>query len=318
MNTESSNFKKLISFVVPVKNEQQNIFFFYESLLKYINPLAKNYDFEFIFTDNCSDDRTFELISGLSVFDKRVRAIRFSRDFGYQKSILTGYLHSRGDAVIQLDCDLQDPPDLILEFLTLWENGYKVVYGIRKSRQEFFISNIARKVFYRIVNFLSDDELPLDAGDFRLIDRKIINILRGLEDYQPYLRGTIATMGFRQIGINYSRRVRLYGKTKFSLKDQIYLALDAILNHSVVPLRIASFTGILLSLTSILAIIAYSLAKFFIGFNWPPGFTSIIILVLFSISLNAIFLGIIGEYIGRIYNQVKRKPQVIIDKYVNN
>jgi len=318
MNYSQTIKKSLISLIIPVKNEELNIDFFYKSVCKVISTLDSQYDFEFIFTDNCSNDRTFELIKSLSISDNRIRAYRFSRDFGYQKSILTGYLKSRGDAVIQLDCDLQDPPELITDFLFHWKNGFKVVYGIRSSRGENIFSNSVRRFFYRFVNLLSEEELPLDAGDFRLVDKIIVNVLSQISDNQPYLRGCIATMGFKQIGVPYSRRIRIYGSTKFKFKDQIYLALDAILNHSIIPLRIASFLGIFLSVVSILCILIYTLGKLIVGYDWPPGFTSIIILILFSICLNAIFLGIIGEYLGRIFHQTKKKPLVIIECSIND
>jgi glycosyltransferase involved in cell wall biosynthesis len=305
--------KKLISLVVPVFNEEENIFPLYEALIPIMAACASRYDFELVFTDNHSTDTTFEKLTALSARDERVRVFRFSRNFGYQKSILTGYLKSRGDALIQLDCDLQDPPEMIPEFLRHWEDGCAVVYGVRQTRKESALINNARKVFYRLANYLSEDDLPVDVGDFRLIDRKVVEVLREVDDAQPYLRGMIATMGFKQRGIEYHRRGRERGTTNFRFKDLVNLAMDGILNHSTVPLRIATFFGAAVSLVTMLAIVAYAIGRIIFGYDWPAGFTTLTILILAGISVNALFLGIIGEYLGRIYQQVKKRPMVIVE-----
>jgi polyisoprenyl-phosphate glycosyltransferase len=309
MNAE----KKLISLVVPVLNEELNIQPFYEAIIPVIDSCSELYDFELIFTDNHSTDNTFEKLAQICKRDDRVRAIRFSRNFGYQKSILTGYFNANGDALIQLDCDLQDPPELIPEFLKFWEEGNAVVYGIRRTRRDNPLLHLARKLFYRLANYLSDDELPVDAGDFRLIDRKIVEVLRQMDDAQPYLRGTIAAVGFLQHGIPYDRRERERGTSNFNFKQLVSLALDGILNHSIVPLRLASFFGVIVSTLTLLSIVGYTAGKMFFGLDWPAGFTTLVVLILFGISINALFLGIIGEYLGRIYQQVKKKPLTIVE-----
>lgn len=306
-----STNKKLISFVVPVLNEELNIVPFYKEVSSIIELCKENYDFEIIFTDNHSVDSTFQKLSTLAQTDTKIRVIRFARNYGYQKSILAGYLHAKGAAVIQLDCDLQDPPALIIEFLKYWEQGYAVVYGVRKKTADNMAVSFVRKLFYRTIHFLSEDELPLDAGDFRLIDRKIVEVLRQMDDAQPYLRGTIASIGFSQHGIPYNRAERQRGTSNFSFKDMMKLALDGILNHSIVPLRIASFFGISISLLTASLAGVYIIAKFFFRHTWPAGFTTLTILILFGISINSLFLGIIGEYLGRIYQQTKKKPIVI-------
>jgi polyisoprenyl-phosphate glycosyltransferase len=310
--------KKLISLIIPVFNEENNIFPLYEGVLPVITNCANEYNFELVFTDNHSTDSTFQKLGELRKIDHRVRVFRFSRNFGYQKSILTGYLKARGDALIQLDCDLQDPPYLIPEFLKHWEDGCAVVYGVRRSRTEGTILNFARKLFYRLTNYLSEDELPVDVGDFRLIDKKVVAVLRQVDDAQPYLRGMIAAMGFKQHGIQYDRRGRERGQTNFRFKDLVGLALDGILNHSIIPLRMATFFGIGVSVLTLLAILGYVGGKLLLGFNWPSGFTTLTVLVLAGISVNALFLGIIGEYLGRIYRQVKKHPLVIIEATLDN
>jgi dolichol-phosphate mannosyltransferase len=311
------NSKKLISLIVPVFNEEENIFPLYEAVAPIINECSDRYDFELVFTDNHSTDSTFEKLTELSRHDRRVRVFRFSRNFGYQKSILTGYLKARGDALIQLDCDLQDPPELIPEFLKHWENGCAVVYGVRQSRRESAALHFARKLFYRLANYLSEDDLPVDVGDFRLIDRKVVNVLRQVDDAQPYLRGMIAAMGFKQHGIKYDRRGRERGASNFSFTDLVGLALDGILNHSIVPLRLATYFGIIITVVTLFSISGYVIGKLLLGLDWPAGFTTLTVLVLAGISVNALFLGIIGEYLGRIYQQVKRKPLVIIETEID-
>jgi dolichol-phosphate mannosyltransferase len=308
----------LISLVVPVFNEEDNVMPFYTDVRRVIDPLADEYEFEFVFTDNRSTDRTPDLLRDLARADPRVRGYRLSRNFGYQRSILTAYLKCRGDAAIQLDCDLQDPTDLIVQFLKHWREGYDVVYGTRVSRFESWRWSLARKVFYRLVDFLSEDPIPNDAGDFRLISRRVIEELRRIDDTRPYLRGTIATLGFNQIGIDYDRGARVRGATKFSLYDNVMLALDGIVNQSVVPLRVATYLGISISFLTVLAIFGYLVAYFTVGFRAPPGFTTITVLILGSLSINAMLLGILGEYLGRMYLQMKKKSLSIIDRELHN
>jgi dolichol-phosphate mannosyltransferase len=310
--------KPLVSLVIPVFNEEDNVMPFYTDVRRVIDPLADEYEFEFVFTDNHSTDKTPDLLRDLARADARVRAYRLSRNFGYQRSILTAYLKCRGDAAIQLDSDLQDPTDLIVDFLRHWRKGYDVVYGTRISRFESWKWSIARKLFYRLVDFLSEDPIPLDAGDFRLVSRRVIEELRRIDDPRPYLRGTIATLGFNQIGIDYDRGARLRGSTKFSLYDNVLLALDGIVNQSVVPLRVATYVGIGISFFTLLAIFGYLVAYFTVGFRAPAGFTTITILILGSLSINAMLLGILGEYIGRMYLQMKKKSLSIIERELHN
>jgi dolichol-phosphate mannosyltransferase len=306
--------KSLVSLVIPVFNEEENVMAFYADARRVIDPLADQYEFEFIFTDNHSTDKTPDLLRELARTDQRIRAYRFSRNFGYQRSILTAYMKCRGDAAIQLDCDLQDPTDLIIQFLKYWRSGYDVVYGTRVSRLESWKWSLARKVFYRLVDFLSEDPIPNDAGDFRLVSRRVIEELRRIDDNRPYLRGTIATLGFNQIGIDYDRGARLRGSTKFSLYENVMLALDGIVNQSVVPLRVATYVGISVSFVTLIAILGYLIAYFTVGFRAPAGFTTITVLILGSLSINAMLLGVLGEYLGRMYLQMKKKSLTIIER----
>jgi len=206
---------------------------------------------------------------------------------------------------------------MIPEFIKQWESGYSVVYGVRVARKESFILQGIRKIFYRLIDFLSEDQLPHDAGDFRLVDKRIIDEMRKLYDYSPYLRGMIAAMGFSQIGIPYQRNERLHGKSKFDLNNLFRLGFDGIVNHSIVPLRLATYFGFFIFTITIFAMGTYSLLRIFYFPSWPAGFTTITVLILISLGINALFLGIIGEYLGRLYQQAKGKPITITEETIN-
>lgn len=306
--------RPLISIVVPVFNEQTNIGPFYAAVTAVTATLEGEYRFEFVFTDNHSTDSTFSLLRELAEKDRRVAAYRFSRNFGFQRSIMTGYSRARGHAAIQLDVDLQDPPELISRFLEEWRAGADVVYGIRVKRQESRITNMQRLLFYRLIDKLSEDKIPLDAGDFRLISRRVIDLLKSFEDAQPYLRGTIATLGFKQVGIPYNRNARVRGESKFPFSKLVALAVDGILNHSVVPLRLSTYFGLIVSALTLLSFLGYTVGKLLVRSEWPAGFATLAALGLASISINAMLLGIIGEYLGRMYRQSKKQPLTIIEE----
>ncbi|MFM1813552.1 MAG: hypothetical protein RLZ98_247 [Pseudomonadota bacterium] len=204
-----------------------------------------------------------------------------------------------------------------VKFIRRWREGYAVVYGIRATRQESWLMQGARRIFYRLINFLSPEPLPLDAGDFRLLDRRVIDELKKHRNAHPYIRGTTATMGFRQFPLPYERNARRFGVTKFPFRQLLDLAVDGILNHSIVPLRIASIAAALAGAGTVFLTAGYIVARFVFGQDWPRGFATTTILLLFSICLNALFLGIIGEYLGRIYVQVKQQPLVIVETAIN-
>jgi len=309
--------KPLISIVVPVYNEEPNIYPFYERMVPILGGLSERYRFEFVFTDNHSSDRTYRLLAELAAKDRRIRVFRFSRNFGFQRSILTGYTRCRGDAAIQLDVDLQDPPELIATFLERWQAGADVVYGVRKQRAEGWAITTARAVFYRLVDVLSEEKLPVDAGDFRLISRRVIDPLCAYRDANPYLRGTIATLGFEQVGIEYARAARQRGESKFPFSKLMSLALDGILNHSTVPLRFATYFGMATSLVTVLMMAGYAFIRLILRADWPAGFTTLAALILLSISINAMLLGIIGEYLGRMYRQVREGPLTIVEAAID-
>jgi dolichol-phosphate mannosyltransferase len=309
--------KKLLSIVTPVYNEEENAETYYNRIIAVIDKLSDKYDFEIIITDNCSKDKTFEVFSEIAKKDNRIKIYKFSRNFGYQRSIWTGYTKANGDVAIEFDCDLQDPPELLPQFLEKWENGAKIVYGIRKKRKEGVFITFLRKVFYRFINLISEHELPLDAGDFMLIDRCILNHLKDVKDTNLYLRGTIFSYGYKREGIEYDRQERVKGNSKFPLRKMVSLALDGIISQSTLPLKVASYTGFAVAVLTLVLSFYFILAKSVFGFDYPRGFTTTLVVILFSVSLNSIFLGIIGEYIARIYIDIKKRPMSIIEKEFN-
>ncbi len=308
--------RKILSLVVPVYNEAENIDALYDAVIAAMAKEADRYDFEFVFTDNHSTDATFTKLTELAARDGRIRAYRFSRNFGYQLSIQTGYMLARGDAAVQLDADLQDPPALISDFLRLWEQGYHVVYGVRRARKESRVITFLRRLFYWLVDALSTDHLPRDAGDFRLIDRRIMDELKTVRDPNIYVRGRISAMGFRQIGVVYDRAARRFGESKFRFGHMLSLAIDAITSHSVIPLRLATYLGAVVTLGAFLMSIGYVAAHYLVGADWPPGFTTLTVLVALSIGINSLLLGVIGEYLARIFLQLKQPAGVIIETLI--
>lgn len=306
--------RPLVSIVIPVFNEEPNVQNAIARVQKVFAAIADHYDYELVFTDNHSTDNTFALLKAAAANDPRIRAYRFSRNFGYQKSIYTAYKLARGDCAIQLDCDLQDPPEMIPQFLKLWQEGYKVVFGVRRTRKEPPHIEFMRKIFYRLVDALSEDNMPHDAGDFRLLDRRVLDELARIEDYHIYIRGRVAAMGFSQIGVPYDRDARVAGESKFPFKALVRLALDGIVGHSVAPLRFAIWCGAIAMALSMLLGIAYLVARVGFGEDWPAGFTTLAVLSLLNIGLNGLLLGIMGEYISRIYQQAKNSSQVIIEE----
>ena len=301
----------LITVSIPVFNEEDNI----DRLLARLDRVAKQnsqYAFEFLFTDNASTDGTFARLAEKAAHDLRIRVLRFSRNFGFQRSTLTNLVNARGEAAIQIDADLQDPPELISDFLAKWREGYKVVYGIRRRRIEHWAWRLGRKIHYRLIQALSDVPIPLDAGEFRLIDRVIIEQLKTYVDYNPYLRGLIASLGFPQIGIPYDRSERIAGQSKFNFSKLFVLSVDGICSQSTRPLQYITVFGLLTSILSVILIVVYLVGYLLSMVYAPRGFTTLVLLVLVSIGMNAAVVGLLGEYVGRIYNNVRGGPTTII------
>ena len=308
--------KPLISITIPVLNESGNLDALYARLDALGRTMQDKCELEFVFSDNHSDDETWAMLTRLAQRDPRVRAIRFSRNVGFQRSILANYLHTRGDAVLQIDADLQDPPELLEAFFDLWQQGYQVVYGIRRKRPESWLLRTFRRLGYWVIDKISEHPIPRDVGDFRLADRRVIEAVGKTRTSSPYLRGMIAGLGFNQTGVVYDRDARVAGESKFNVSRLVRLGLTAVFNHSVVPLRAASFLGLLILAISVLGSIYYVALRLFHP-ELPRGLASIHILVLFGIGLNSFFLGIIGEYLLRIYLVVRAEPVAIVQQSLN-
>lgn len=311
-----SNKKPLVSISIPVLNESGNLANLYKRLVALGTKMESRCDLEFVFSDNHSDDATWDMLTELAATDPRVRAIRFSKNYGFQRSILANYMHTSGDAVMQIDADLQDPPELLEAFFERWQEGFDVVYGVRRKRPESWLLNNFRRVGYWAIDKVSEHPIPRDVGDFRLIDRKVVNVLLKTKTANPYLRGMIAGIGFNQTGIAYDRDARVAGESKFNVNRLVRLGLTAVFNHSTVPLRAASFVGSLILAASLIGALYYVVLRLFHP-ELPPGLASIHILVLFGIGLNSFLLGIIGEYILRIYLVLRADPVAVIQQSLN-
>ncbi len=306
----------MISIVIPVFNETEVIDTTYQRLKQVMDSLSSKY--ELIFVNDGSQDDTAQKIKGFAEKDKSVKLLSFSRNFGHQSAISAGMDYASGDAVVVIDADLQDPPEVIPQMIEKWQEGYEVVYGKRLKRKgETLFKKVTAKLFYRLLKHLTNVEIPVDTGDFRLIDRKVCDIFCRLQEKNRFIRGLVSWIGFRQTYVEYIREERFAGETKYPLKKMLRFAMDGILSFSYVPLKIASLLGFLVSGASFLYLIFVLMQKLFYPVNLVPGWTSIVAVLLIFNGLVLILLGVIGEYIGRIYDEVRNRPLYIINQKVN-
>ncbi len=307
---------QLISVVVPCYNEEEVFATTHQRLTDILKQVEGKYAYEIIYVNDGSADKTLSLLEDASISDKHVKVLSFSRNFGHQVAITAGLDYCKGDAAVVIDADLQDPPAVILDFIKKWEEGYDVVYGKRKERAgETTFKLITAKYFYKIINRLSDVEIPMDTGDFRLMDRKALDQFLSMREVYRFVRGMVAWVGFKQVYVEYDRDVRFAGTTKYPLKKMLKLASDAILSFSNIPLKIATFLGFITSGFAFVGIL-YALFMRLFTDNYEPGWTMLMLAVLLIGGIILIVLGIIGGYIGRIYGEIKKRPLYIIrDKY---
>ena len=304
----------MISVVIPAFNEEANIPRLEQELLAAVEPLP--YLFEFLVIDNGSSDLTGELVKDICSRDSRWKYLRFSRNFTVEMSITAGYHYASGDAIVVLYSDLQDPPNVIAKFIEKWHEGYDVVYGVRTVRPgDPAWRNAAAKISYRVIGWFSDVPIPNDAGDFRLISRAVRDALEQCPEQNRYMRGLIAWLGFRQIGITYEREPRIAGKSKAPVFHLILFVFNAITSFSLRPLRLFMLMGVLMLLASIIAAVVY--AVLWLTVSAPPGITTIIVLLLAAIGINSIGIGLLGEYVGRTYAEAKRRPLYVVQEAVN-
>lgn len=310
--------KKKISIVTPCFNEELNVTACYLAVKAlFEGPLAK-YDYEHVFCDNDSSDNTVLLLRGLAAQDPRVKVIVNARNFGALRSNYNGVLATTGDAVLVfLPADMQDPPEVIPELVKHWEEGNEIVYGIRAEREEGILMRTARSIFYRLVRGMADIDVPVDAGEFQLIDRKVVETLRQYEDYYPYIRGMIASCGFKRVGVPYTWKARERGYSKARLYSLIDQALNAIISLSNVPMRLCMFFGF--------GVAGLSILWGMIGLGWhlfhgrtaEAGIPTLISAVFFFSGLQLFFFGVLGEYISAIHFQVRKRPLVVERERIN-
>ena len=298
------------SIVIPVFNEEEMILQMYEKLVPFLN----NED-EVLFINDGSTDTTVNEIKSLIEKDRRLKLINFSRNFGHQPAITAGLQYSEGDVVIVMDCDLQDPPELIPELLKKWKEGYDVVHCIRKKRKESLFKRVSYKLFYWLYTRLSDFETLMDSGDFSLMSRRVVNEINKMEEKAKFIRGLNLFVGFRHTAIEYERPGRFKGETKYSLIKLIKLALDGIFSFTTLPLRIMSVLGFCLLLSSFIMILV--LVYYKLSYKLLLGHTMTYVLILFFGGINLFCFGIIGEYIGKIFYETKNRPFYIVESFVN-
>jgi glycosyltransferase involved in cell wall biosynthesis len=301
--------KPMYSVVVPVFNEAESISEFLRRLSLVSQSAGDSW--EFIFVDDGSTDGSPDLLDGFARTDKRVRVIHFARNFGHQIAVTAGLDAAQGRAVVVIDADLQDPPEVIPELIAKWREGYEVVYAVRSEREgETWVKEFTAKIFYRLIFRITDIQIPLDTGDFRLLDEKVVAVMQKMRERHRFLRGMASWVGFRQVGVPYRRHARFAGKTKYPFSKMMRLALNAITSFSYFPLQLATYLGFLCAVAAAVAIpivIVFRLT----GSGAFSGQATTLISVLFLGGVQLICLGILGEYIGRIYDEVKGRPLYI-------
>ena len=301
---------KDLSVIIPVFNEQENIPRLFERLNEVVGRLGL--DCEYIFVNDGSRDDSMLLIKALASTNPHVRYIDFTRNFGHQVAVTAGLDHCSGKAVVIIDADLQDPPELISELYEKWKSGFEVVSAKRRSRSgENFLKKSTARMFYRMLRKITSIEIPVDTGDFRLIDNKVVQVLRKMPEQHKFLRGQISWVGFRQTHVEYDRDARQSGKSGYTYRKMFRLALDGVTSFSNLPLRFATVAGFIVSGIAFLMIL-YALYSRFISKDYVPGWTSLMLAVLFIGGVQLICIGIIGEYISRMGSNVRNRPLYIV------
>ena len=308
---------KKISLVIPMYYEEKVVQECYKRVKENLIKL-ENYNHEILYINDGSKDKTLNYLEEIARKDTCVKIISFSRNFGHQAAVTAGLQHVTGDAIIILDADLQDPPELIPDMIKLWEEGNEVIYGKRKSRDgESFFKLFTAKMFYKTLNALSDVDIPKDTGDFRLVDRKVVDTINQLPEHNKFLRGLFSWVGYKQVPFEYERKERFAGETKYPLSKMLKLASDGIISFSTKPLKIVGALGIFSIVISIILFI-YALISYIFKFNnLSAGWTSTMVAVTFFAGVQLLSIWIMSEYIGRIYDETKQRPQYIIDKKIN-
>ena len=302
--------RPVYSVVAPVYNEEALVTEFCQRALAALEPLGE--PFEIVLVNDGSRDHSPDIIRQLHEQDPRIKVVNFSRNFGHQIAITAGMDYAQGQAVTVIDSDLQDPPEVIPRMIDEWKRGYQVVFGVRGEREgETAFKLATASVFYRLIRKITNVDIPLDAGDFRLMDRRVVDALNSMREQKRFMRGLSVWVGFRQIGVTYKRDARKAGETKYPLKKMIRFALDGITAFSYLPLQLATFMGFLIAGLSVIGMIVAILLRLS-NIHALEGQTTTLVTVLFLGGVQLIFLGVLGEYLGRIYDEVKRRPLYIV------
>ncbi len=304
----------LVSVIIPVYNEEKNIV----PLLKRLVPVLKQYRYEVVFVSDGSKDKTVDVVKKQIAKNGNVKLISFYRNFGHQMALTAGYQSASGDAVISMDADLQDPPETIPQMVEKWQNGSKVVYAKRSKREvDGFFKKATAQFFYRFINFLSDTVVPQDVGDFRLLDREVVDFLNNLPEQSRFLRGLVSWGSYPSSYVYFEREKRFSGKTHYGLLKMLNFALDGITSFSVKPLRIATYLGVTTGVVGFLGMIYELIMKIINPSQFVIGWTGIFTAVMFLGGIQLITIGIIGEYVGKIYTEIQKRPRFLIKEKVN-
>jgi len=299
------------SIVVPVFNEEKVLNEFYKRLAAGMDKLRE--DYEVIFVNDGSTDNSLKIMKKMNSDDERVKIIDFSRNFGHQIAITAGLDYASGEAVVTIDVDLQDPPEVIPELIKKWKEGYGVVYAVRQKREgESFFKKATASLFYRLFNRMTDIRMPFDAGDFRLMDRKVVDNLKQIREKNRYLRGLTSWVGFNQIGVSYERQKRFAGHTKYTLEKMLRFAFDAIVSFTIFPLKIATYLGFFVVGLSFLYIIYLIIIRFFVAGTAVEAWNLPVVAIILLGGVQLICLGILGEYIGRVGEEVRKRPLYVV------
>lgn len=306
--------KFLLSVIIPVYNEEKNI----PPLLKRLLSVLQKYHYEVIFINDGSVDQTATLIKKIGETNKQIKLVSFVRNFGHQAALSAGYQFAKGDCVVSIDADLQDPPELIDQLIKEWLKGKKIVYAQREERKDSFFKRITATLFYQLINFLSERPIPKEVGDYRLLDKEVVSFLNSLSEKSRFLRGLVSWPGFSSTTITFKRDRRFAGKTHYPLSKMINFALDGIISFSTKPLKIATYLGFFASFFGTLGIFYAIYRRLFLPHQyWVTGWTAIFVAVVFFGGVQLITIGIIGEYIGKIYKEIQNRPLFLIKEKIN-
>lgn len=304
--------KPTFTIIAPVYNEVESLPELYKQVCRVMDSIGEAWELVLV-DDGCTDGST-DVIRVLAEQDERVRPVIFARNFGHQIAVTAGLDNSRGEAVVIIDADLQDPPEVILDLIAKWREGYQVVYAVRAEREgETWFKKVTASLFYRVIFRITDIKIPLDTGDFRLLDRKVVNVMNSMHERHRFLRGMSSWVGFRQIGVPYKRVARFAGVTKYPFRKMLGLALNAITSFSYFPLQLATYVGFVAAGISILVIPVVIIMRV-AGHNAFMGQASTLLAVLFLGGVQLISLGILGEYLGRVYDEVKARPLYVVSE----